>query len=125
VSAGLSAAALIPIAGDSLKAIKKYEKFIDDAALIPSRAAFRAEMTDVGTTLAAKIDSLRRLAPNAVNRLTDAGVPNGTIVSLAAKAVSAKHFDDMMEATCRSPTSSWASRSSTVTFDSRDVPEVS
>lgn len=98
VSAGLSVAALIPIAGDAAAGIKKTEKFIKSTTDVPSGAALRAAMKDRGTTTADKMALLARVSPNAVSRLTAVGIPDETIVLLAKRMISAKHFDEMVSA---------------------------
>ena len=98
VSAGLSVAALIPIAGDAAADIKKTEKFIKSTTDVPSGAALRAAMKDHGTTTADKMALLARVSPNAAARLTAVGIPNETIVLLAKRMISAKHFDEMVSA---------------------------
>ncbi len=98
LSAAFSAAALIPFVGDAAAGIKKYDSFIKAADEIPSGAALRSAMKDVGTPISAKMDLLRKVSPRAVDRLTGVDIPDSAIVRLATRAVSAKHFDDMVSA---------------------------
>ncbi len=44
------------------------------------------------------MDLLRKVSPRAVDRLKGADIPDSAIVRLATRAISAKHFDDMVSA---------------------------
>lgn len=98
LSAAFSAAALIPFVGDAAAGIKKYDSFIKAADEIQSGAALRSAMKDVSTPTSAKMDLLRKVSPRAVDRLKGADIPDSAIVRLATRAISAKHFDDMVSA---------------------------
>jgi len=105
VSAGFSVAALIPIAGDAAAWIKKTNKYIQGTTEALAGPALRAAMKDGGignvSKYADKIKLLKEVSPNAVAKLTANGIDDATIIRLASKQISAKHFDDMIAAAAK------------------------
>ena len=81
--------------GDAIAGIKKHNTFIKAADEVPSGAALRSAMKDVGTSVADKMALLAKVSANAVTKLTAANILDTDVVRLASRMISAKHFDDM------------------------------
>jgi len=95
VSAGLSAAALIPIAGDATSAISKAVK---GAQRSDGMSMFFIRMiADLPVSDARKVAALRQIAPSVVDRARAAGVDDGALVKIMRRAPKAKHFEDVFE----------------------------
>ncbi|MDF2563256.1 MAG: hypothetical protein K0R99_4702 [Microbacterium sp.] len=97
IMAGVSMAGLIPLAGDAASALVRLTKATLRAPEAVAGSVVRAVMKATDRTPAEKLRVLADSgAARAVDRLRSAAIDDDVIVRLATRAISPKHFDDMI-----------------------------